>query len=394
MKIVADENILALEHWFGRKSDLVLLPGRAISAADVRDADALLVRSITKVDKTLLEGSSVKFVGTVTSGTDHVDKQWLQSAGIRFTDAAGANANAVVEYVLSVFAMLVKNEGWPLWQSKVAVVGVGQVGGALVRRLQALGVDCVACDPFLQNVADVAYVTLDEALQADVICLHTPLTDGGSYPTRHMIGNAELERLNEHAVLINAGRGEVIDNQALCQHLLNRPAQKVILDVWECEPTPSTELLKLVYLGTPHIAGYSVEAKLAASRCVLRVLCEFFDVPMPVTLTPAQLPILVHDDRFGSANPLSAPDEQSEDAMVFAEMLLRGFPVNEVSERFRRRFLKQFTSSDAEVGAAVFDKMRRELAQRREFSANHLHAPAFSPQLASWLHAAGFVLPA
>jgi erythronate-4-phosphate dehydrogenase len=394
VKIVADENILALENWFGRKAELILLPGRAIKATDVRDADALLVRSITRVDRALLEGSSIRFVGTATSGTDHLDRDWLQSAGIHIADAAGANANAVVEYVLSALAFLVKDEGWPLWQSKIAVVGAGQVGGALLKRLRTLGIECVACDPFNQHVTGVTYVTLKEALKADVVCLHTPLTDSDPHPTRHMIGENELEQLREHAVLINAGRGEVIDSEALYQHLLNRPTQKVILDVWESEPSPSASLLERVYLGTPHIAGYSVEAKLAASRSVLRALCEYFEVPMPTTLAPAELPVLVHDDRFGPISSPVMPIDISKDTETFAELLLRGFPIDLVSERFRRRFLKHAARNEPNAGAAVFDKMRRELAQRREFSANHLHASAFSPQVAAWLHAAGFVLQA
>ncbi len=387
MKIVADENILALDGWFGKKVELQLVPGRDISARHVRDADALLVRSITRVDKDLLQGSSVRFVGTATSGTDHLDLDWLAQQGITVTDAAGANANAVVEYVLAALASLIKQDDFALWQSRVAVVGVGHVGSALIRRLQSLGIDCVACDPLQQIVSGVDYVTLEEALGADVVCLHTPLTRHGEYVTWHMLDHQRLSTLRPETVLINAGRGEVIAADAL-QALLQRvPEQRVILDVWENEPAPAPALLRQVTIGTPHIAGYSVEAKLAASRCVLTSLCRHFDRKLPAMLPPSNLPLTVHDERYTAA-PRFLGSGDKPDEQVFADIVLETFSPARVSQRFAELY------QHGPDGAQVFDRLRRELAMRREFSASHLHAAAYSPQLAAWLHAAGFVLQA
>lgn len=389
MKIVADENILALDGWFGKKVKLQLVPGRDISAQHVKDADALLVRSITRVDKALLQGSTVRFVGTATSGTDHLDLAWLADQGIAVTDAAGANANAVVEYVLSSLAWLIKHDKFALWRSRVAVIGAGHVGGALIRRLQSLGVACVACDPLQQTVDHVDYVSLEEALNADVVCLHTPLTRDGEHATWHMLNHKRLSALRPETVLINAGRGEVIDNDAL-QALLQRvPAQRVILDVWENEPAPSPALLGQVTIGTPHIAGYSVEAKLAASRCVLTSLCQHFDRKVPAMLPPINLPLTVHDERYTAA-PRFIGNGDKSDEQVFADIVLATFSPARVSQRFTQLYQKVA----GQEGAQVFDRLRRELAMRREFSASHLHAAAYSPQLASWLHAAGFVLQA
>jgi len=392
MKIVADENILAVDDWLAGITELVLMPGRAISAADVRDADALLVRSITRVDEILLRNSSVRFVGTATSGTDHVDRVWLQHAGIQFADAAGCNANAVVEYVLAVFASLIRNASWSPWSCRVAVVGAGHVGSALLRRLQALGIECVACDPYVEYLPGVELVPLDTALQADVVCLHTPLTTEGLHPTFHMIDATRLNGLAAHTVLINAGRGEVIDNRALLSHLRDNPDRKIILDVWESEPEPDIKLLQRVYAGTPHIAGYSVEAKYAASRCILRQLCDHSGLPLPGMPGFSQLPPLVHDDRVpADKSGVTAP---MTDEQMFAEQLLRCFSPDRVTERFRKSYLKNAAKVEGAGGAAAFDRVRKELLQRREFSANHLHATAFSPQVAAWLHACGFVLQA
>lgn len=390
MKIVADENILALDGWFGKKVKLQLVPGRDISAHHVSDADALLVRSITRVDEALLKGSSVRFVGTATSGTDHLDLDWLAQQGIAVTDAAGANANAVVEYVMASLASLIKQDDFALWQSRVAVIGVGHVGGALIRRLQSLGIDCVACDPLQQTVSNVDYVSLDEALAADVVCLHTPLTRHGEHATWHMLNQQRLARLHPETVLINAGRGEVIDSDALSALLRRVPEQRVILDVWENEPSPALSLLRQVTMGTPHIAGYSVEAKLAASRCVLTSLCQHFDKKLPAMLPPGNLPLTVHDERFTAA-PRFSSDAPKSDEQLFADIVLETFSPARVSQRFAELYQP---AAAQQGGAQVFDKLRRELAMRREFSASHLHAAAYSPQLAGWLHGAGFVLQA
>ncbi|HDZ08541.1 4-phosphoerythronate dehydrogenase [Pseudohongiella sp.] len=390
IKIVADENILALDGWFGKKVELVLVPGRDIRAEHVQDADALLVRSITRVDKNLLQGSTVRFVGTATSGTDHLDLAWLAQQDITVADAAGANANAVVEYVLAALASLIKEEGLALWQSRVAVIGAGHVGSALIRRLQSLGIQCVACDPLQQIVNNVDYVGLDEALRADVVCLHTPLTRDGKHATWHMLDQERLSALRPETVLINAGRGEVIETAALLELMQRVPEQKVILDVWENEPSPALALLRKVAIGTPHIAGYSVEAKLAASRFVLTRLCEHFDKKIPAMLPPTNLPLIVHDERYTAA-PRFAWDGDQSDEHMFADIVLGTFSPALVSQRFTTMYQE---ATAEQSGARVFDRLRRELAMRREFSACHLHAAAYSPQLASWLHAAGFVLQA
>lgn len=402
MKIVVDENILAMnEAQIAGSSDAVqwlIKPGRSITAADVVDADALLVRSVTRVDAALLTGSSVSFVATATSGTDHVDLDWLAQQGIAFVDAAGANANAVTEYVLAALAELVLQDDLPLWDSTVAVVGVGNVGSALIHKLRSLGVRCVACDPLQQRLGGVEYVALEQALQADIICLHTPLTHEGPYATFKMIDAQRLAGMNPQAVLINAGRGEVVDNAALLAHLQSHPDRRVVLDVWEGEPRPSPELLRRVFIGTPHIAGYSMDAKLTANRQVLQALGRHLGRDLPeISLhalsSGAGGPLRVHDERYENTPESSACRELS-DARIFACIVRRAFQLRALGQRFNDIYQVASRSDNPMDGADVFDSIRRELIERREFGATHVHAAGFSPQLSAWLHAAGFVLQA
>lgn len=393
MKIVADENILALSSKLPKGIDWLLKPGRSIGAADLVDADALLVRSITRVDHRLLKGSTVSFVATATSGTDHLDLPWLAGQGIAVADAAGANANAVAEYVIASLAELVLEDNLPLWDLTVAVIGVGHVGSALINKLSALGIHCIACDPLQQNLVGADYVSLHTALAADVICLHTPLTEQGIHATHHMINEQCLKKIRPEAILINAGRGEVINNNALLAHLRQHPEQRVVLDVWENEPKPSSELLQRVFIGTPHIAGYSVEAKLAATQCVATSLIQHFGLDkfkMPMHSAGA---MRVHDQRF-EGDSASLLVRRGSDQQMFAGIVTKAFSPKAVSRRFKDIF--QATSSLENPGASieVFDNIRADANVRREFGATHIHAAGFSPRLSVWLHAAGFVLQA
>lgn len=368
LKIVADQNILALQHWKHPGVTLQLCDGRNITADDVKDADALLVRSITRVDAALLAGSRVTFVATATSGTDHVDQAYLQQQGIQFASAAGANAAAVADYVMCCLAELMRETDFTLSDKTIAVIGVGHVGRALLGRLQATPANCMACDPYQQLVADVPYVSFDEAVKADVVCLHTPLTRTGEHPTFHMLNADSLARLSANAVVINAGRGEVIDTQALLTHLQQQTGsdarQRFILDVWENEPNPDRQLVASTYLSTPHIAGYSVEAKYAATERIVTALCQSFSLPLPAFTVPDSAPVyhaggrdIVHSRSGLGVTGTASVDEHS------LQRLLTVFSPRKVDEAFRAVYL---TTRDADAGAKSFDSIRRSLMARRE----------------------------
>lgn len=293
-KIVADENITYAQHFFAGMGELILLPGRAISRSDVQDADILLVRSVTSVNRELLEGTAVRFVGSCTIGTDHIDTQWLSDNSIHFAYAPGCNAQAVVEYVLAALRALEVD----LSTSKIGVVGCGNVGGRLLRYLKNAGVDVVGCDPFLLN-SKLPLVDFEKILECGVICLHTPLTKSGTHPTYHLFDESVINALQPSTVLLNAGRGAVVDNAALLQRIENSGDLSVVLDVWENEPAISDELLAHVAIGTPHIAGYSAEGKLRGTEMVYEALCNFLgcnQTAAPVVLGGDVIPYAIFAD--------------------------------------------------------------------------------------------------
>ncbi|SFU39949.1 4-phosphoerythronate dehydrogenase PdxB [Halomonas korlensis] len=296
MKIVVDANVPAAEACFETLGEVVRLPGREIDAAALRDADALVVRSITRVDRTMIEaarraGSRLGFVGSCTIGTDHIDREALSEHGIAFASAPGCNAEAVVDYVLASLLTLAEREGWQLASRRVGIVGVGNVGGRLLGRLTAMGIDCLACDPprvELQGVgrpATAGFVDLDTLVDAcDVICLHTPLVRRGPHATYHLLDAQRISALAPDTVLLNAGRGDCVDGAALRQRLAGQADLTAVLDVWETEPAIDTALADLAAIATPHVAGYSLDGKLRGTHQVYHALCRHLGLSTRLTL--------------------------------------------------------------------------------------------------------------
>lgn len=292
MKILVDENMPYAQDLFCQLGDVKRVPGRPLPIEELNDTDALMVRSITKVNAELLSGKPVKFVGTATAGFDHVDTQWLTQQQIGFSSAPGCNAIAVVEYVFSALMVLAEQDGFQLTDKVVGIVGVGNVGGRLATRLRALGVNVLLCDPpRADNGDNDIFHSLDTLLeQADVLTFHTPLNKSGPYNSYHLINESNLEKLAEGTILINASRGEVIDNQSLLTALANGQSLRVVLDVWEPEPDLSVALLEKVDIATPHIAGYTLEGKARGTTQVYEAFCDFIGKPQQVelaTLLPA-----------------------------------------------------------------------------------------------------------
>lgn len=285
MRIVADENIPLLDAFFADFGEITRLPGRSIDRASVADADILLVRSVTPVTRALLEGSTVRFVGTCTIGTDHLDLDYFQEAGIQWSSAPGCNARGVVDYVLGSLLTLAEIEGADLTQRTYGVVGAGQVGGRLIKVLQGLGWNVLVCDPPRQAAEGGDYVSLDEILQrCDVISLHTPLTRTGDQPTWHLFDTERLQQLKQGSWLINASRGSVVDNTALYQTLLDRDDLQAVLDVWEGEPIVNEALADLCVIATPHIAGYSLDGRQRGTSQIYQALCAHLGMTPQISL--------------------------------------------------------------------------------------------------------------
>jgi erythronate-4-phosphate dehydrogenase len=333
MKIVADENMPLVREMFSPYGEVETYAGRELSAGHVSDADVLLVRSVTQVNKALLEGSQVQFVGSATIGTDHVDQHYLQQQGIRFANAPGCNANGVVQYVLSVLFSL--RAGW--MEQTVGIVGCGNVGGRLYRTLQALGVDCRCYDPFLESSLDKGnahLVSFDDVLQSDILCLHTPLTSSGKYPTYHLLNGEVLSRLADNTLLINAGRGAVIDNQALL-HLLPQRTWQVALDVWEQEPNITLPLLEQVNIGTPHIAGYSYDGKVNGTQMVCDAFCDWQGLDVPESLLSQEGAIELASTSLSGA-VLGTLDVTQEDRRMRDVLLASGADVSKEFDGLRK----------------------------------------------------------
>ena len=362
LRIVADENIPALEPLFGDLGDIIKLPGRNMCADDLVDADVLLVRSVTKVNKALLSKSRVKFVGTCTIGTDHLDKHYFNEAGITWSAAPGCNAGGVVQYALAAMATYSPN-----WSSKtVGIVGCGNVGGRLYRTLKALGVTLKVSDPHKSSIDIPELTTLDDVLTADIICVHTPLIREGNHPTENLINAANLPKINPSALLISAGRGEVIDNQALYEHLKNTPTLNVVLDVWSGEPDIFTPLMPLLRCGTPHIAGYSFEGKLNGSLMIYQALAESLAIdPLAVN---ARLEAVKHE---------ILGEQEALVANTINEAVLATYNL-----KADHQLIEQAIESD-EAMKTAFDKLRKAYWQRRELG--HYYCPQKSGEIFNFL---------
>ncbi|WP_148863063.1 4-phosphoerythronate dehydrogenase PdxB [Marinobacter fonticola] len=380
MLIVADENIPLLDQFFEEIGTIRRVAGRTMTPADVRDADILLVRSVTRVDQALLNGSRVKFVGTATIGTDHVDVQWLESQGIAFACSPGCNASSVVEYVLSVLSVHAEQRGLDDWtELSVGIVGAGNVGKRLATRLDKLGFDIKVNDPPREAAEDADdFCSLDEALACDVITLHTPLTKQGDHPTRHLINTERLQNLHEAQLLINTSRGGVIDCDTLNARLVQPDAPRVVLDVWEGEPEVDEELANRVWLMTPHIAGYSLEGKIGGTEMVYQALCRFLG-----------LPVRKKSGQFMADPALSKLSfTSSANARDAAHVAIRAcYDVRKDDARYRR----VFKLSDGER-AAAFDAMRRDYPVRREFSSTKVQLKGGAKELQQVFKALEFKL--
>ena len=379
MLIVADENIPLIEAFFASFGEIRRLPGRQITRADVHDADVLLVRSVTRVDRELLEGSAVRFVGTCTIGTDHLALDYFEQAGIQWSSAPGCNARGVVDYVLGSLLTLADIEGADLAQRTYGVIGAGEVGGRLVRVLRDLGWNVRVCDPLRQAAEGGDYVSLEQIIeQCDVISLHTPLSKNGEFATWHLLDEARLNQLKPGTWLVNASRGPVVDNAALRKVLNAREDLQAVLDVWEGEPRVDAQLADLCVLATPHIAGYSLDGKQRGTAQIYEALCDFLGQAPQVQLAdllPA--PWLARVE-------LSANSDQ---AWALA-MLCRGvYDPRRDDADFRRTL-----TGSVDQQKLAFDGLRKHYPVRREIEGLAVHIEGHNPALTKMAAALGCVV--
>lgn len=276
-RIVLDAHIPGAADVFSSIGRVIALPGHEMDAEAVRNADILIVRSITNVDESLLEGSSVRFVGTATAGIDHLDTEFLSASGIGWASAPGANADSVVEYVLGSIAVIAKRSGAQWQERTLGVVGCGQVGERLALRAEELGMRVLRNDPPRVDIEGAGgFVDLSLLLaESDIVSVHVPFENGGRYPTRHLVDADGVMSMRSGAWLIQSSRGGTVDEQAAVQARQNGQLGALILDVFEGEPTPVPASLTAADLATGHIAGYSRDAKRNGVLMIRDAVCRF-----------------------------------------------------------------------------------------------------------------------
>ncbi len=274
MRIVIDSAIPFIEGVFEPYCEVAYIGGSDITAEDVRDADALIIRTRTRCSESLLGGSRVRHIATATIGYDHIDMEYCRSRGITVTTAAGCNARGVLQWVAASLALLSQREGWHPRSKKLGVVGVGNVGSLIVEYAQRWGYEVVCCDPpRAQREGDGGFVSLEELLsEVDIVTLHTPLDS----TTRHLINSRNIGLLRDGGALLNSSRGEVVETECL----IKNPQYNIMLDVWEREPNIDQTLLGRAITSTPHIAGYSIQGKANGTAIVVGDIAQHFELPI------------------------------------------------------------------------------------------------------------------
>ncbi len=365
--IVADANMPLVEKLFCSFGEVNLVEGRQIGSNDLKQADILLVRSVTQVDSSLLEGTSVKFVGSATIGVDHVDLDYLRRSSIGFSNAPGCNANSVVEYVFAALAQTERLADLLNRQLTMGIIGLGHVGSGLHRVCAQLGISTLCYDPFLMNQKGCGdsrleqvnrdnslqpkWVSFEQVLQADVVSFHVPLTFDGLYPTFHMLGEKNTECWNKTKLIINTSRGAVIDNHILCQQM-GVSSLTAVLDVWENEPEISLALRDKCLVCTPHIAGYSQDGKEMGTRMLLESFKQYFSIKTGCA-TPS-----VGDNDNGVIQRI--PWQRMNNwRQSLTKVILTAYPI--LNDSIQLVDIKQKNISKA------FDGLRKNYPQRKEF---------------------------
>lgn len=347
-----DENIAYAREAFSEFGEVMLMQGRFINNDVLKDADALIVRSVTKVNETLLKDTNVFFVGSATIGTDHIDKEYLNKRGIHFAGAKGCNADAVAEYVLTAIFNYIERFDRKLDDLSIGIIGVGTIGKRIEQYAEAFGITVIPNDPPLQEkTGDPKYRSLEEALQADIVTIHTPLTFEGNHKTYHLINESNCHFIKEGSLVINSARGRVIDTEPFLHCIMNKNICTV-LDVWENEPEISITALKRADFATPHVAGYTLQGKVNGTKMVY----DRFAILMgqEQKWEPSLPPL--------KESGISIKTNHSVED-VFAQVMLQVYDIYEDTLRFKQ--LIHMSESDR---TNYFDRLRRNYPLRREFT--------------------------
>ena len=351
MNIIADENIPFVREAFGRIGTVSTLPGRNMTAGDLRGCDILLVRSVTRVDAALIGDAPIRFVASATIGTDHIDLEYLRQRGIGFANAPGCNAESASEYIIGALFHLAERRGFDPFSLRAGIIGHGNVGSRVRRKLETLGIEVLLNDPPKQQagIDEHNYVSLQTLIdECDFITCHVPLTHDGEHPTWHLLDAARLAELRPGCILFNAARGAVIDNPALSALLRERPDLTVFLDTWEGEPSIDLELMRQVDLASPHIAGYSVEGRLRGTQMIHDACCRELGIDSHWFM----------QDHLPDPQPLTLEDGIRD---FWFRVFERHYPIRQDD-----RALRALAEHPAHA-AAGFDRLRKQYPPRYEY---------------------------
>jgi len=377
INLVAGENIPYIKDAFGNLGNLTFRPGRTMTSDDLQDTNILLIRSITRVDEALLKGTPVEFVGSASAGTDHIDEAYLQSRHIPFAAAGGSNANSVAEYVVASLLLLARRGGFPLKGKTIGIVGVGHIGKQVKKKVEALGMLPILNDPPLAETGQIDHRSLQETLSCDVVTLHTPFTTSGSYPTYHLLNADTFKHLKPSAIFINAARGEVVETQALLNTIKQNRIGPTVIDVWEDEPNINWDLFQAVTLGTPHIAGHSLDGKANGTSMIYTATCKHLGVDP--TWDPLQsLPSPLEPEIRISPN-------QGSDEEIIGDAVEKMYDLEEDYQR-----MKELLAAQPEERPNLFDGLRKHYPVHREFHRTRLILPKSLERLRPILEGIGF----
>ncbi len=347
MKVIVDNKIPYIKESIERMADeVIFLPGNRFTPEAVKDADALIIRTRTRCNRELLENSKVRFIATATIGYDHIDTDYCREAGITWTNAPGCNASSVAQYLHSALLLLERRHGFRLTDLCIGIVGVGNVGRKVKQTAESLGMRVLLNDPPRQaRERNEAFTDLETiARECDIITFHTPLDRESEHRTYHLADDAFFRSLCKRPVIINTSRGEVIETQALLRAFEEETISDAVIDVWENEPHIDLTLLYKVFIGTPHIAGYSADGKANATRMSLASLCDYFRLPKDFRIEPPApaCPLLEAATEADALLSIYNPERDSEalksNPSLF-ESLRGNYPLRREKEAYRIRLV-------------------------------------------------------
>jgi erythronate-4-phosphate dehydrogenase len=373
IKIVADNKIPFLAGVLEMVAKVEYLPGAMINHKHLLDADALMVRTRTRCDASLLEGTPVKFIASATIGHDHIDKEYCREKGIAWTNAPGCNAGSVVQYVSSAMAHIFSQKKSPFGEITLGVIGAGNVGSRLIKVAKTLGIKTLVNDPPRERTeGSEGFCSLDTLLAAsDIVTLHVPLNMAGPDKTFHMANQVFFRKMKPGAWLINSSRGEVAETKALISALQSGKLEGTIIDVWENEPDIDRELLSLVTIATPHIAGYSADGKANGTSMSVQAISRYFGLGLD-EWRPQTIPLSLKA-------PLSLSAKAKSKEEIFCELSLQAYDIYVDDSALRKV-------------PETFEKLRGDYPIRREPHALKVRGNLLKKEQMDFIRALGYNL--